>query len=215
MNLVNTLATPADSLSSKRRLIDTLQGMGNGNDVVTAARNRLAQVQTNAQAQKQLQAQQQLIKQMRQQQQQDARLTAGLQSPQYSDGVYRGGKYPASTMPMPTGNLGDWIRQAIKLTSHTGMGLAPGIRNMIIHESGGRPDAINNWDSNAKAGTPSIGLMQTIQPTFNEYAKRGHTNIYNPVDNIIAGLRYALKNYGHGMVRAGGRHDSRGNYIGY
>ena len=33
-------------------------------------------------------------------------------------------------------------------------------------ESGGNPNAINNWDSNAKAGMPSQGLMQTIPGTF-------------------------------------------------
>ena len=38
--------------------------------------------------------------------------------------------------------------------------------------------------------------MQTIQPTFNAYALPGHGNIYNPVDNIIAGVRYALARYG-------------------
>lgn len=213
MNLaLNTLATPADSLHTKRRLINSLlQGGPDGGDVVAAARNRLAQTQSNVQAQQQLKAQQQLLKQMRQQQMRDARMTANIQPMPYRPGT--AGR--VSTMPMPTGHLGDWIRQAIMMTKHTGMGLAPGIRNMIMHESGGRPDAINNWDSNAARGTPSIGLMQTIQPTFDAYAKKGHTNIYNPVDNIIAGLRYALKNYGHGMVRAGGRHDSRGNYIGY
>ncbi|MFD0637429.1 hypothetical protein ACFQ9X_43495 [Catenulispora yoronensis] len=38
--------------------------------------------------------------------------------------------------------------------------------------------------------------MQTIAPTFNAYALAGHNNIYNPVDNIIAGVRYAAARYG-------------------
>jgi SLT domain-containing protein len=46
----------------------------------------------------------------------------------------------------------------------------------------------------AAAGTPSIGLMQTSAPTFN--ARCGHTNISDPVDNIIAATRYALAHYG-------------------
>ncbi|MFD0638600.1 hypothetical protein ACFQ9X_50620 [Catenulispora yoronensis] len=35
-----------------------------------------------------------------------------------------------------------------------------------------------------------------IQPTFNAYSLSGHKNIYNPVDNIIAGARYAAERYG-------------------
>jgi SLT domain-containing protein len=38
--------------------------------------------------------------------------------------------------------------------------------------------------------------MQTIPPTFNAYALPGHGDIHNPVDNIIAGVRYALARYG-------------------
>lgn len=90
-----------------------------------------------------------------------------------------------------------------------------GIAALIGHESGGKPGDVNDWDSNAKAGHPSIGLMQTIQGTFNEYALPGHGDITNPVDNIIAGTRYAMKNYGPGMLKGGGRHDKNGNYIGY
>ena len=55
---------------------------------------------------------------------------------------------------------------------------------------------MNNWDSNAAKGTPSKGLMQTIDPTFNAYSLPGHKNIYDPVDNIIAGVRYAMERYG-------------------
>ena len=51
-------------------------------------------------------------------------------------------------------------------------------------------------NSNAAAGTPSAGLMQTIAPTFDAYALPGHGDIYDPVDNIIAGVRYALARYG-------------------
>jgi len=123
---------------------------------------------------------------------------------------------PPGKFTRPTGSLKQWIHQALVLSGHTGEHLAPGIANMIRHEDGSlNPRATNNWDSNAAAGTPSIGLMQTIQPTFDSYAIKGHRNIYDPVDNIIAGLRYALSRYGAGMVRAGGRHDAHGNYIGY
>lgn len=64
-------------------------------------------------------------------------------------------------------------------------------------ESNGDPKAINLWDDNAKRGTPSKGLMQVIDPTFRSYAMRGYnTNIYDPLSNILASIRYALAEYG-------------------
>jgi len=67
---------------------------------------------------------------------------------------------------------------------------------LIQRESGGNPRAINLTDSNAAKGTPSIGLMQTIGPTFNAYKLPGFGNIYSPMDNILAGLRYIKARYG-------------------
>lgn len=39
-------------------------------------------------------------------------------------------------------------------------------------ESNFKPDAVNNWDSNAKKGTPSKGMFQFIEPTFNSMAPK-------------------------------------------
>ena len=64
-------------------------------------------------------------------------------------------------------------------------------------ESGGNPRAINLRDSNAKKGIPSKGLMQCIDPTFKAYARPGYNkNIYDPLSNILASIRYALSRYG-------------------
>jgi WXG100 family type VII secretion target len=51
-------------------------------------------------------------------------------------------------------------------------------------------------NSNAAAGHPSKGLMQCIDSTFNSNKLPGHDNIYNPVDNIIAGVQYSIHRYG-------------------
>jgi WXG100 family type VII secretion target len=51
-------------------------------------------------------------------------------------------------------------------------------------------------NSNAAKGTPSKGLMQCIDPTFQAHALPGHGDIWNPVDNIIAGVRYTFDRYG-------------------
>jgi len=69
---------------------------------------------------------------------------------------------------------------------------------VIARESNGNPRAINNWDSNAKAGHPSKGLVQTIGPTFESNKFPGHGNIYNGYDNLLAGIHYAAKAYGRG-----------------
>ncbi|GAA1333945.1 hypothetical protein GCM10009592_28740 [Brachybacterium rhamnosum] len=75
-------------------------------------------------------------------------------------------------------------------------------------ESGFDPRAINNWDSNAKRGTPSKGLMQVIQPTFDAYRDRSlSSDIYDPLANIVASIRYTLSRYGDlekGWNRKGG-----------
>ena len=118
-------------------------------------------------------------------------------------------------LPNAHGNLHQWISTAL---GKLGMdpGLEPGIANMIQHESGGNPNAINKTDSNWLAGHPSKGLMQTIDGTFQANALPGYnSNVYDPVSNIIAGTRYAVNRYGAAMVKSGGRRDSNGNYLGY
>ncbi|WP_285745846.1 transglycosylase SLT domain-containing protein [Lentzea sp. NBRC 105346] len=93
-----------------------------------------------------------------------------------------------------------WIKEAIKILQANGTNIdesaVPAIYTIIIKESNGNPNAVNNWDSNAMRGTPSKGLMQTIDPTFRAYALPGHGDIFNPVDNIIAGVRYTIARYG-------------------
>ncbi|MCX5201484.1 transglycosylase SLT domain-containing protein [Streptomyces sp. NBC_00237] len=81
------------------------------------------------------------------------------------------------------------------------LGLSASYLKLVLHrigvESGGNPKAINLWDSNAKAGHPSQGLMQTIPGTFNAYAgKYRGLGITNPYASIYAGLNYARSRYG-------------------
>ncbi|WP_229679857.1 transglycosylase SLT domain-containing protein [Saccharopolyspora thermophila] len=120
----------------------------------------------------------------------------------------------------PKDQIGAWIDEAITVLEANGVPRekcdAEAIRTIIMHESNGDPTATNNWDSNAAAGTPSIGLMQTIEPTFESFALPGHGDIYNPVDNIIAATRYAIARYGSvsdvpGVVGV----TSGGSYQGY
>lgn len=69
---------------------------------------------------------------------------------------------------------------------------------VIQRESNGNPKAINLWDSNAKAGIPSMGLVQTIGPTFNAFKFPGHNDVYNGYDDLLAGIHYMKAIYGSG-----------------
>ncbi|WP_243871205.1 transglycosylase SLT domain-containing protein [Amycolatopsis viridis] len=113
-----------------------------------------------------------------------------------------GGLGPSGGPPTghPPGTVRQWIEEAIRILQAAGVPVTEAdtdkIWAIIEKESGGNPNAINLWDSNAKAGHPSKGLMQCIDSTFNSYKLPGHDDIYNPVDNIIAGVRYTFGRYG-------------------
>jgi LysM repeat protein len=118
------------------------------------------------------------------------------------------------------GQVGAWIAQAQAILARSGMPMskmnAADIAIIIRYESSGNPNAQNNWDSNAAAGHPSIGLMQTIGPTFNRWKLPGHNDIRNPIDNIIAGVRYAVSRYGSISNVPGVVNVHRGQrYVGY
>ncbi|NEW44070.1 transglycosylase SLT domain-containing protein [Nocardia cyriacigeorgica] len=115
----------------------------------------------------------------------------------------RPGRRGAGTGPprtLPPGQQSQWIEEAMRVLAAEGYDTSQidrsAIAAIIQHESSGNPNAINLWDSNAAAGIPSKGLMQTIDPTFNAYSLPGHRDIWNPVDNIIAGVRYSIDRYG-------------------
>jgi phage-related minor tail protein len=110
------------------------------------------------------------------------------------------------------------VLQALQMLGQPAAYLATTLRRMD-QESGGNPTIVNTWDSNWLAGTPSVGLMQVIGPTFQAYAgaMRGvgpflYGTSVNPLANIYASMRYALAAYGslpRAYDRAGG-YDSGG-----
>ncbi|MFJ7291654.1 transglycosylase SLT domain-containing protein [Streptomyces collinus] len=95
-------------------------------------------------------------------------------------------------------NLDGWIREALDIMAQKGIpGSYDGIYRNVMRESSGNPLAINNWDSNAAKGTPSKGLLQTIDPTFQAYHVDGTSwDPYDPVANITAACNYAADRYG-------------------
>ncbi|MFJ2708536.1 peptidoglycan DD-metalloendopeptidase family protein [Streptomyces sp. NPDC087428] len=102
------------------------------------------------------------------------------------------------------------VNQALRLTgnpsSYANVTLA-----RMQQESGGNPRAVNNWDSNARSGYPSTGLMQVIRPTFQSYAgsmlKKGpflNGVSIDPLANVYSSMRYAKAAYGN-IAKAYGR----------
>ncbi|GHD93201.1 transglycosylase SLT domain-containing protein [Streptomyces naganishii] len=96
------------------------------------------------------------------------------------------------------GNLDGWIKQSLAIMKAKGIpGSYDGLRRNIMRESGGNPNAQNNWDVNAQKGTPSKGLLQVIDPTFNAYHVAGTaSSVTDPVANITAAANYAAHRYG-------------------
>ena len=87
--------------------------------------------------------------------------------------------------------------RALKMTGQYSTANLNALLNQMRTESNGNPKAINLWDSNAMKGTPSKGLMQVIDQTFRAYAMPGfNSNIYDPLSNILASIKYALATYG-------------------
>ncbi|MFJ9213001.1 peptidoglycan DD-metalloendopeptidase family protein [Streptomyces sp. NPDC102264] len=105
----------------------------------------------------------------------------------------------------PSAGVAQWrnvVQQALDQTgqplSYTDITL-----RRMNQESGGNPNAVNRSDINWINGHPSVGLMQVIRPTFEKFAGKyrntGPTTYgvsTNPMANIYASMKYALKTYG-------------------
>ena len=100
----------------------------------------------------------------------------------------------------PSAGVEQWRKLAKKALKLTGQYSESNLNRLLMQmqsESSGNPRAINLWDSNAKAGLPSKGLMQVIDPTFRSYALAPYNkNIYDPLSNMIAAIRYTVSRYG-------------------
>jgi len=115
---------------------------------------------------------------------------------------------------------GDHAQLILKALTLAGVPVTPGnvadVDMIVKFESGWNANAINLTDSNAQAGHPSQGLMQTIPSTFAAYAIPGLGGITDPIANLVAGIRYAVSRYGSldGVPGVQAVH-AGGSYVGY
>ena len=110
------------------------------------------------------------------------------------------GDMPSGSLPKGSG-VERWRGTVIEALKFVGQSTSKAMQDIVLRrmnqESSGNPRAINNWDSNARRGTPSKGLMQVIDPTFRAYARSPYNrNIWDPMSNITASMYYALSRYG-------------------
>lgn len=100
--------------------------------------------------------------------------------------------------------------QALRMTGSPASWIGSLLRRMN-QESGGNPNAINNWDINAQRGDPSGGLMQNIRSAYasrvSGFPSLRGTNFLHPLGSIVASIVYANRRYGsapRGWDRPGG-----------
>lgn len=135
------------------------------------------------------------------------------------DDIFGGGGGTSGTSTPTGANAGIVISAIDQAIKDTGVPQAwfNDLATIASYESGDNPNAINLTDSNAAAGDPSRGLMQTIMTTFDAYHQAGtSSNIYDPVANVAAAINYIKAVYGSvynvpGIVSL----SHGGGYVGY
>lgn len=113
-------------------------------------------------------------------------------------------------MSNPAGDGVERWRPAVKRALamlHLSSSLVNRVLKQMQTESGGNPHAMGGTDGLNDGHAE--GLMQVKPGTFAAYKLRGHNNIWNSFDNLLAGLNYAKHKYGSSLYYLGQGHGYR------
>ena len=99
-----------------------------------------------------------------------------------------------------------YVKRALSML-HLSEGLTDKVLRQIATESSGDPKAMGGTDGLNDGH--AMGLMQVKPGTFAAYKLKGHNNIWNGFDNLLAGLNYAKAHYGSNLSFLGQGHGYR------
>ncbi|TDM50004.1 LysM peptidoglycan-binding domain-containing protein [Macrococcoides goetzii] len=114
-------------------------------------------------------------------------------------GYGKGSGINTSKFSGTVGNLRGTVAKALSMSGlPTSAAYVNAWLRQVQTESGGRANAVGGDDGLADG--KAMGLVQVKPGTFRANALPGHNNIFNPLDNLIAGMRYAKVRYGGNML---------------